>query len=164
MSPPCSWEDEKVKIPRSLHLNTLVTLRLLLQSLHFIKHLRIHAEEKPYHCKEYDKSQNAGLTSHQRLHTRERPYRCKEFGKAFSENSHLLKHPRIQTGAGRGDFISVLNVGNALLRAKVLFHIGKSTLERDLVIMMNVGKLSTTAQTFLDIKKEKHIREGKRHN
>uniref|UniRef100_A0A8D2CRA4 C2H2-type domain-containing protein n=1 Tax=Sciurus vulgaris TaxID=55149 RepID=A0A8D2CRA4_SCIVU len=63
-------------------------------------HSDTHIEDKPYKCKECERTSKkiSNRISHQRIQNGVKPYKCKDCGKAFNISSHLIKHQRIHTG------------------------------------------------------------------
>lgn len=121
MSPPCSWEDEKVKIPRSLHLNTLVTLRVGMKGIKnplLVRERKSSSQEgdhrvvmkvipkkilrrqRCHKCDECGKffTKTSNFIWHEVIRTRERPYKFEVCGKAFSGSANLCLHQKIHTG------------------------------------------------------------------
>ena len=63
-------------------------------------HMRLHTEEKPYHCDHCsnDFSSRSHLKTHLRTHTGEKPYTCNQCKKSFSLSNSLKKHSFTHTG------------------------------------------------------------------
>ncbi|XP_058623764.1 gastrula zinc finger protein XlCGF9.1-like [Onychostoma macrolepis] len=66
---------------------------------HFLSHLRIHDEERPFACPQCGKSfrRKGNLLGHMRTHKRESPYSCPQCGKSFRQEGNLKRHPRIHS-------------------------------------------------------------------
>jgi DNA-directed RNA polymerase subunit RPC12/RpoP len=66
---------------------------------HFVRHLKIHTDDKPYLCDTCGKTfiEKSDLVNHVRVHTGDKPYKCYTCRKSFTTKCNLAKHMKIHT-------------------------------------------------------------------
>ncbi|XP_072493185.1 uncharacterized protein [Notamacropus eugenii] len=102
-------------------------------------HQNIETREELY---EYDNQgkaflQSSSLTQHQEIHNGEKAYECNPCGNAFRFKDHLTPHQKIHTK----NFMNAISVERHSQRATLLLYIRESTLERNLMNIINVERL-----------------------